>query len=62
MTGYNNKFVACTSSTKYLGVSRNETLSWDNHTEALAKKLSRPCYIIRSAKTYMSTSSQTTIY
>jgi hypothetical protein len=32
-------------------------LSWDNHIEALAKKLSTACYIIRSAKIYMSTSS-----
>jgi hypothetical protein len=40
----------------------NETLSWDNHIEALAKKLSTACYIIRSAKTYMSTSSLKTIY
>jgi hypothetical protein len=62
MIGYNNKFVACTSTTKFLGMSLNETLSWDNHTEALAKKLGMACYIIRSAKTYMSTSSLKTIY
>jgi hypothetical protein len=37
MIGYNNEFVACTSSTKFLGVSLNEILSWDNHIEALAK-------------------------
>jgi hypothetical protein len=35
----------------------NETLSWDNHIEALAKKIGMACYIIRSAKTYISTSS-----
>jgi hypothetical protein len=58
----NNTFVACNSSTKFLGVSLNETLSWDNHIEALAKKLGTACYIIRSAKTYMSTSSLKTIY
>jgi hypothetical protein len=56
MTGYNNKYVACTSSIKFLGMSMNETLSWDNYIEALAKKLSMACYIIRSAKIYMSTS------
>jgi hypothetical protein len=39
MIGYNNKFVACTSSTKFLETSLNETLSWDNHIEALAKKI-----------------------
>jgi hypothetical protein len=62
MIDYNNKLVACTSSMKFLGMSLNETLSWDNHIEALAKKLDTTCYIIRSAKTYMSTSSLKTIY
>jgi hypothetical protein len=62
MIGYNNKFVACTSSTKFLGMSLNETLFWDKHIEALTKELSMACYIIRSAKTYMSTSSLKTIY
>jgi hypothetical protein len=62
MIGYNNKFVACTSSTKFLGMSLNESLSWDNHIEALAITLSMSCYIIRSAKTYVSTSSLKTIY
>jgi hypothetical protein len=57
MIGYNNKFVACTSSIKFLEMSMNENLSWDNHIEALTKKLSTACYIIRSAKIYMSTSS-----
>jgi hypothetical protein len=62
MIGYNNKFVACTFSTKFLGMSLNETLSWDNHIEALAKKLGMACYIIRRAKTYMPTLSLKTIY
>jgi hypothetical protein len=65
MICYNNKFVACTSSIKFLGMSLNETLSWDNHIEELAKKkkkLGTACYIIRSAKTYMSISSLKTIY
>jgi hypothetical protein len=62
MIGYNNKFVACTSSTKFLGVSLNEPLSLDKHIEALPKKLDTDCYIIRSLKTYMSTLSLKTIY
>jgi hypothetical protein len=37
MIGYNNKFVACTSTTKFLGMSMNETSYWDNHVETLAK-------------------------
>jgi hypothetical protein len=43
-------------------MSLNETLSWDNYIEALAKKLSMARYIIRSAKTYMSTLSLKAIY
>jgi hypothetical protein len=62
MIGYHNQFVACTSSTKFQGMSLNETLSWDNHIEALAKKWSKSCYVIRSAKIYMSTSSLKVIY
>jgi hypothetical protein len=53
MVGYNNKFVACTSSTKFLRMSLNETLSWDKHIEVLAKKWSMACYIVRSTKIYM---------
>jgi hypothetical protein len=62
MIGYNNKFVASTACTTFLGMSMSETLSWDNHIEVLAKKLSMACYIIRSAKTYTSTSSLKMIY
>jgi len=35
----------------------DNTLSWNNHIDLLVKKLSTACYIIRSAKTYMSASS-----
>jgi hypothetical protein len=50
--------------TKYYMNERmtNETLSWDKHIEGRARKLSTACYIIRSAKIYMSTSSLKTIY
>jgi hypothetical protein len=36
---YNNNFVTSTSCTKFLGMKINETLSWDNHTEAIVKKI-----------------------
>jgi hypothetical protein len=62
MIGYNNKFVASTPNTKFLWMSMNETLPWDNHIEALAKKLSMACYIIRSTKIYMSITSLKIIY
>jgi hypothetical protein len=38
------------------------TLSWNNHIDLLIKKLSKACYILRNAKTYMSASSLKMIY
>ena len=52
--GFNNNFIANSSYTKFLGVAMNNTLSWNNHIDLLEKKLSKACYIIRNAKTYMS--------
>jgi len=40
----------------------NNTLSWNNHTDLIMKKLSKACYINRNAKTYMSVSSLKVIY
>jgi hypothetical protein len=60
--GNNNNFVTSTSCKIFLGMTMNETLSWDNHIEVLARKLSMACYIIRNTKTYMSTSPIKIIY
>jgi len=60
--GVNNNFITNSSYTKFLGVTINNTLSWNNHIYLLMKKLSKACYIIRSAKTYMSASSLKVIY
>jgi hypothetical protein len=54
--GYNNNSVTNSSCTKFLG------LSWDKHIETLVRKLSTACYLNRSTKTYMSTSSLKIIY
>jgi hypothetical protein len=43
-------------------VTMNNTLSWNNHIDLLMKKLSKACYIIRNAKTYISATSLTMIY
>jgi len=51
--GFNN-FINNSSYTKFLEVTMNNTLSWNNHVDLLMKKLSKACYIIRNAKTYMS--------
>jgi hypothetical protein len=51
--GYNNNFITSTSYTKFLGLTMDKTLSWNNHIELLIKKLSMACYIIRSTKAYV---------
>jgi len=60
--GFNNNFITNSSYTKFLGVTMDNNLSWNNHIDLLMKKLSTACYIIRNAKTYMSTSSLKMIY
>jgi len=60
--GFNNNFITNSSYTKFLGVTMDNTLSWNNHIDLLVKKLSMACYIIRNAKRYMSASSLKMIY
>ena len=43
-------------------MTMNNTLSWNNYIDLLMKKLSKACYIIRNAKTYMSALSLKVIY
>ena len=40
----------------------NNTLSWNNHIDLLVKKLSKGCYIIQNAQTYISAPSLKMIY
>jgi hypothetical protein len=54
--GFNNNFITNSSYTKFLGVTMNNTLSWNNHVHLLMKKISKVCYIIRNAETYTSAS------
>jgi len=60
--GFNNNFITNSSYTKFLGVTMNNTLSWNNHIDLIIKKLSNACYIIRNAKTDMSVSSLKVFY
>ena len=55
--GFNNNFITNSSYTKFLGVTMNNALSWNNHIDLIMKKLSKACYLIRNAKTYMFVSS-----
>jgi hypothetical protein len=59
---YNNNFITSSSYTKFLGVTKDNTLSWNNHIDLIVKKLSTACFILRNAKTYMSASSLKIIY
>jgi len=45
-----------------VGVTMNNTLSWNNHIDLLMTKGSKACYIIRNTKTYMSASSLKVVY
>ena len=40
----------------------NNTFSWNNHIDVLVKKLSKACYIIKNAKTYISAPSLQMMY
>jgi len=59
---FNNNLITNSSYIKFLGVTMDNTLSWNNHIDLLMKKLSTACYIIRNAKTYISASSLKMIY
>jgi len=59
---FNNNFITNSAYTKFLGMTMNNTLYWNNHIDSIMKKLSMACYIIRNAKTCMSASSLRMIY
>ena len=60
--GLNNNLITNSSYTKFLGVTMDNTLSWNNHIDLLMKKLSVALYIIRNGTTYMSALSSKMIY
>jgi hypothetical protein len=51
--GFNNNFITNSSYTKFLKVTIDNTLSWNNHIDILVKKLGTACYVLRNAKTYL---------
>jgi hypothetical protein len=52
---HNNKTIPICSSTKFLGLTVDSTLSWKHHIDLVTKKLSTICYLIRNIKPYLST-------
>jgi len=53
----NNNFITNSCYTKFLEVTMNNTLCWNDHIDLIMKKLSKVCCKIRNAKIYMSVSS-----
>ena len=47
--GFKYNFTTNSSYTKFLGVTMNNLLSWNNHIDLIIKKVSKACYIIRNA-------------
>jgi hypothetical protein len=53
----NNNVITEVSRIKFLGLTRDDTLSWSLHIDGIMKRLTSVCYIIRAIKPYMSFSS-----
>jgi len=59
---YNNSFISCSTSTKFLGVIIENTLSWKAHIDHLLPKLCMACYSVRTVKPFMCQENQKSIY
>jgi hypothetical protein len=51
--GYNNSFISCSTSTKFLGLVTENTLSWKAHIDHLLPKLCMACYSFRTIKPFI---------
>ena len=52
-TNHNDTFINDTSSIHFLGITIDNTLSWNEHVDKLIGKLSKACYAIRISKQYV---------
>jgi len=59
---FDNKLPPITTTTKFLGLTVNCSLTWTNHIDFLTKKLSKTCYLIRNIKPYLSISTLRMVY
>jgi hypothetical protein len=50
---YNNNFISNSTSTKFLGVIIQNTLSWKSHIDHLLPKLCMACHSVRTVKPFM---------
>ena len=51
--GYNSNFISNSTSTKFLGVIIENTLSWKAHIDHLLPKLCMTCYSVRTIKPFV---------
>ena len=51
--GYNNNFISNSTSTKFLAVIIENTLSWKAHIDHLLPKLYLACYGVRTIKSFL---------
>jgi hypothetical protein len=58
----NNNVITEVSHIKFLGLTIDDTLSWNLHIDNVMKRLTSVCYMIRAVKPYMSFSSLIMIY
>jgi hypothetical protein len=59
--GYNNEFITSTS-TKFLGIVIENSLSWKAHTDQMIPKLCTACHRIITIKTLMSQDTPKLVY
>jgi hypothetical protein len=59
---HNYNYTSNTSETKFLGLIIDDTLSWEQHTDQLIKKMSSKCYALRYVKYSLATETPKIIY
>ena len=59
---YDNKSISAITYTRFLGLTVNCLLTWTDHIDLLAKKLSSTCYLIQNVKPFLSISALKMIY
>ena len=59
---YDNKSISAITYTRFLGLTVNCLLTWTDHIDLLAKKLSSTCYLIRNVKPFLSISALKMIF
>jgi len=59
---YEHKDISISTKTKFLGLIIDETLSWNQHIDQIATKLSSACYALRNLKHIVPQTTLRTIY